>query len=262
MNLLALLLFAAVQTPPVFTQAGAAPLAALEVDGLEPEEILLRANTAYESGEYARAVALYQSLVERGVDNGHLYYNLGNAHLRNGELGRAVAAYRRSRSLLPRDEDVAANLEFARKSARDALRPPGPSPVLTTLFFWHFQLSRPELLRLVVLANALLWGVLILRLFGRRSEVLRWLSFALAALVLTTGISLLIRSVHPSRVAVIVPQEIDVHAGTRADTVVRFKLHAGTEVAVSELRDGWLQIRLPDGERGWIEARHAEVVSR
>lgn len=250
-TLLLLLLAMAPQAPGPASSAAAAG---------EPAEVLVEAHAAYEAGEYRRAAALYQALVGRGIDNGHLHYNLGNAYLRNGELGRAVAAYLCSRSLLPRDEDVAANLEFARRSARDALRPPEPSPVLTTLFFWHYRLSRPELLRLVVVANALLWGLLALSLFRRRPEALRWLAAVLAAVVLATGGSLALRTFRPQRVAVVVPQQIDVHAATRADSVVRFQLHAGAEVAVTEIRDGWLRIRLPGGEQGWIEDRHAEMV--
>jgi SH3-like domain-containing protein len=61
-------------------------------------------------------------------------------------------------------------------------------------------------------------------------------------------------------VAVVVPREVDVRSGLRDDTVLRFKLHAGSEVVVREERDGWLRIALPDGEQGWIEAAAAEVV--
>jgi Tetratricopeptide repeat len=226
---------------------------------VETGELFLQANSAYEAGDYPRAVRAYEELLSRGVVDGHLYYDLGNAYLRNGELGRAVAAYRRSRALLPRDQDVAANLAFARKSTQDALAPPEPSPIATTLFFWHYGLSRSECLRLVVVANALLWLTLAARLFRRRSEVLRWTSWALIVVVVATGASLAVRTLAPRRVAVIVPQEIDAHAGTRADTVVRFKLHAGTEVAVAGERDGWLRIALPDGQQGWIDAQHAEV---
>ena len=59
---------------------------------------------------------------------------------------------------------------------------------------------------------------------------------------------------------IVVPQEIDVYSGTDVTTVVRFKLHAGTEVRATGDRDGWLRIRLPDGESGWIERQYAELV--
>ena len=72
--------------------------------------------------------------------------------------------------------------------------------------------------------------------------------------------SLVAGVVAPTRVAVVVPQEIDVYSGTDRESVVRFKLHAGTEVRLAAERDDWLRIELPDGQQGWIEREHADVV--
>lgn len=253
-HLLSILLLLAAQEIPSGDILGTGP-------GADPGELFVTANTAYEAGDHGRAVELYRRLVATGAASGHVYYDLGNAYLRSGELGRAIAAYRRSQALLPRDGDVAANLAFARKSARDAIAPPAPSPILATLFFWHYSLSWPELLRLAALLNALFWGAVILRLFRRRSEVLRWIATGLLALLLAAAGSLAVRLAAPTRIAVVLPQEIDAHAGTGRDTVVRFKLHAGTELRVIERREGWLRIALPDGQGAWIEADHAEVVT-
>ena len=226
----------------------------------DPGEAFVHANTAYDAGEYGRAARLYGDLVARGHDDGRLYYNLGNAFLRGGELGRAIAAYRRAQTRRPRDQDIAANLGFARNSAKDALEPPGPSPILQTLLFWHHGLSRAELLRLTLAANALFWALAAFGLFRRGSEVLRWAIGASLLLLLAVGGSLAWRTLSPLRVAVVVPQEIDAHAGTNPDSVVRFKLHAGSEVRLVERREDWLRIELPDGQQGWIERQHAEIV--
>lgn len=227
-----------------------------------PGEAFVNANAAYESGEFAQAIGLYEQLLESGFDNGHAHYNLGNAYLRHGELGRAIASYRQASSLLPRDQDVRANLAFARKSAKDALAPPEPSAVKRTLFFWHYGLSRAELGTLVVVLNALLWAILILRLYRRASETLRWTTIVLLLLVLVTGGSLAIRHLKPQQVAVVVPQEVDVRSGTNDTALVLFKLHAGTELRVVDRREGALRIALPEaGRGGWIDAEHAAVVS-
>lgn len=253
---LVLLLLLPVSAP----QQGDAGTVVAHAGAHESGEVFVNANAAYAAGEYGKAATLYRGLVERGIENGHLYYNLGNAYLRNGELGRAVAAYRRCQSLLPRDRDVVANLEFARKSARDAIEPPVPSPLARTLFFWHFAMSRHELLRATVLLNVLFFGLLSLLLVRRRSELLRWSSFLVFLLLLACSGSILVHVLYPVRVAVVVPQEVDVHSGVDSDSVVRFKLHAGTEVRVREERDGWVRIALPDGMQGWLESEHAEVV--
>lgn len=225
-----------------------------------PGEAFFNANTAYEAGRFDEAVTLYESLLEGGYENGHLHYNLGNAYLRNGELGRAIASYRRSLVFLPRDQDVRANLEFARKSTKDALAPPDPGAVQKTLFFWYHGLSRAELGTIAVMLNVLLWAVLVLRLYRRSSELLRWIFIILLLLVFVTGASLAIRHLAPRQIAVIVPQEIDVRSGTNVTAVVLFKLHAGTEVRVVDRREEALRIALPEeGGGGWIETRHVEL---
>lgn len=226
---------------------------------LESGELFVNANNAYETGDYAAAVQLYEELLERGNRSGAILYNLGNAYLRSGELGRAIAAYRRCLVLEPRNQDARANLAFARQSARDALEPPSPAAIRQTLFFWHYGLSRPERIRLGALLNLVLFGLLAARLWRRRSELLRWSSLA-AAVLLVLVIGSLFASLGPRRVAVVVPQEIDVYSGTDQASVVRFKLHAGTEVRSPAEREGWLRIGLPDGQQGWIEREHAEFV--
>ncbi len=226
-----------------------------------PGEAFVNANAAYEAGRYSEAIELYRRLQDHGLENGHLHYNLGNAYLRNGELGQAVASFRRSLIFEPRDQDVRANLDFARKSTKDAIAPPDPGAVARTLFFWHHGLSRSELGTLVVVLNLVLWAVLILRLYRRTSETLRWIFFGLLLLLLTTGTSLAIRHLYPQRVAVVVPQEVDVRSGTTEGSLVLFKLHAGTEVRVVDRREQALRIALPEkGRGGWIEAEHAELV--
>jgi tetratricopeptide (TPR) repeat protein len=246
---LALLALAAVA---VFAAASGAPA--------EPTAALVAARQAYEAGEPAQAIELYRELLERGLGGGHLFYDLGNAYLRNGELGRAIASYLRAERLLPRDEDVRANLAFARRSSKDALAPPTPSPVAVTLFFWHYGLSPAELALAAVLASTLFFSCLAARLRWPGSELLRWVAVALLLPLLASVGSLAARALAPSRVAVILPPEVGAAMAPAADGVIRFELHAGTEVAVRDRQGDWLRVALPSGEQGWIHADWAEVV--
>lgn len=240
--------------------APAPPAATPPAEDLQPAEIWLRAKTAYEEGAYQRAGELYRGLADSGLDSGHLHYNLGNAHLRNGELGHAIASYLRGRARLPRDEDLRANLEFARQSARDAVAPPTPPPLVATLFFWHVALSRAELAWLVAVLNLLFWSTLALRLWRPAVPGAKGAVVTLLVLLLATGGSLAARYLWPARTVVVVPQEIPAHAAPDEDSVTRFKLHAGSELALRGRRDGWLRISLPDGEQGWIREDWAEIV--
>ena len=231
--------------------------------GVQPQgaaEIFVAANQAYDQGDYEQAISGYEELVAMGTAGGGAYFNLGNAYLRNGELGRAIAELRRSHNLEPRDGDIRANLTFARQSARDALAPPEASPVLSTLLFWHYGLSRAELAAILVGVNILFWSAAALRLFRRESEILRWVLMGLLVVLVTIGASVAAHQFVARPVAVIVPQEIDAYSAPDIESVVRFKLHAGTEVLIKDEREDWLRIALPDEQQAWIERAWAEIV--
>ncbi|MEE8410323.1 MAG: hypothetical protein V3T05_12000 [Myxococcota bacterium] len=51
------------------------------------------------------------------------------------------------------------------------------------------------------------------------------------------------------------------HSGTSADTVVRFKLHEGTEARVVDIEEDWVHIALPDSEQGWVASDGVAVLS-
>ena len=225
-------------------------------------EIFLNANAAYEESDYATAAAGYQRLVREGFDDGRVQFNLGNALLRRGELGKAIAAYRRSQAARPRDEDVRANLDFARQSTKDAIAPPEPSEVLSTLFFWHFRLSHRELVFVLLAVNLVFWAVLGLGLRWPGRELVRWTSFTLLLVLLTLATSLFVHRFLDRPVAVIVPQEVAAHTAPEETSVIRFKLHAGTELRVQDERQGWVRVSLPDGQQGWVGEEWLELVYR
>ena len=228
----------------------------------DPAELLELANRAYDEGRYAEARDLYLRLVDLGHGAAAMHYNLGNAHLRTGEQGRAIASYLRAQSLAPRDQDVNANLAFARSTTTDDLEPPTTPALLRTLFFWHFGLSRAELVRAFVVIDVLFFAALSLWLFRRRSEALRWVAGALLVLLVVCAASTALRFLRPQRTAVVVAPEAEAYTGTTADSSVRFRLHAGTEASALDQTEDWVRVRLPKGEQGWVAREHVEVVAR
>jgi tetratricopeptide (TPR) repeat protein len=75
------------------------------------------AGRAYGEGRFRDAARLYEGLTQRGYAAPELFFNLGNAHLKDGRLGPAVLSYRKAWRLAPRDPDVDANLRLALQAA-------------------------------------------------------------------------------------------------------------------------------------------------
>jgi len=53
----------------------------------------------YKAGDYAQAIDRFGTIARSGVVNAQLYYNLGNAYLKNNELGPAILWYERALAL-------------------------------------------------------------------------------------------------------------------------------------------------------------------
>jgi hypothetical protein len=240
-----------------------APLAAsgeaTPVHAVEPAEQWALGNQAFRAGHFDEAIARYRTLLDGGVDDGEVYYNLGNAHLRRGELALAIAAYRAAEARLPRNEDVEANLRFARGKLQDAVAPPEPSAALRTLLFWHFALSERELALAAVVAQSLFFTALGLALLARLRPW-RWAAVVLGLVVLALVTSLAVRVAAPGRVAVVAAPDLAVRSGIGADNVVLFRLHQGSEAWVTGAEDEWLRLRLADGKQGWVPGADVLVV--
>lgn len=80
-------------------------------------ELFSRGNAAFARGEYAEAVEAYEALLESGVDDPDVTFNLASAYGAEAEYGQAIRYFERTLELAPGDEQARAELQ----KARDAL---------------------------------------------------------------------------------------------------------------------------------------------
>ena len=86
------------------------------------QSLKAEADSAYINKEYAKAIELYESLLEQG-ESGEVYYNLGNSYFKQEELGKAILNYERALLLQPGNSDISANLDIARAKTVDKVNP-------------------------------------------------------------------------------------------------------------------------------------------
>jgi hypothetical protein len=224
---------------------------------------LERSDPAGASEAFAEAVTKYEVLVESGVRNGRLLYNLGNAELERGRLGAAILNYRRAQELIPGDRRLQENLRVARELCRTQIPPRGSSEFVRTLFFLHYRTSLRTRFLAGLACYALFWLALILRLFAPRLP-LRAAAGVLAAAWVSLGVSVLLDWQVEGRrsTGVVLADEVIVRRGDGETYDPKFQqpLHEGTEFTVVESRGDWLLIELADGKTGWIPADRAELV--
>lgn len=229
------------------------------------DDLWQRANTAYNSGDYAKAETCYTRILEQGLYSASLYYNLANAHFKQNELGKALLYYNRALRLRPNDEDIRHNLEYAKQSTKDSIEEIPEFFLKTWIKSLRGALSCTtwSILSLVMLATALAFG-LIYMLAQRLS--LRKTGFylmAIAALlfVVTTAFAWSERNMLIKRSeAIVMDSAVSIKSSPDRSATELFVLHEGTKVTIGEAIDGWAEVRIADGRKGWIEEERIERI--
>ena len=231
-------------------------------------ELMAVANERYERGEYAEAAQQYEALVARGYGDASVYFNLGNAYLESGDLGRAILNHLRARELAPRDSDIRNNLDLARSMTVDRVTAERGSLIESVSFFGRRWATPSEL----GVAALILWtatGLAIGVLLVWRNFTLRRLIRALSAILtlVTLASFLLLLSMalaNPyDNTGIVTAEDVDVVSGPGPQYSEEFTLYNGAQVRLTDSRHGWWRIALPGGElQGWVPAHAIEKVGR
>ncbi|MFN8179842.1 MAG: tetratricopeptide repeat protein [bacterium] len=210
---------------------------------------------AYAKGAYDEAVTTFTKVLAEGVDDPVVHYDLGNAYFKSGKLGLAIYHYRRAHALAPRDDDVTANLDYARFLAVDRIEGEG-TRTDRRVEGWLDRVTPDEAFRVASLLwvlvglSAVVWQLVPGRSLAWR-RVTTWLLVAWA-LVFAGAWTVERRASHLKEAVVVAPQA-DVRNGPGPTFATAFVLHEGAEVVVEGQRGEWTEISLPGDLRGWIQ---------
>jgi tetratricopeptide (TPR) repeat protein len=215
------------------------------------------ANKLYEQGKFPEAAAAYQQMIQSGKASSAIYFNLGNAFFKSGQLGRAIAAYRNAEKIAPRDPDVRANLQFVRGKVQ--------SPTLS-ISGWERWLDILTINEWALLAAAALWiwlallAVIQFRPGWKQSlRPLLWCG-GLATLVLGGCVGAA-WSGNSTQTAIVVVQDAATHNGPLDEAPTGPTVHDGAELSVLDTKNDWLQVRVDSQRVGWLKRDQVVLAS-
>ncbi len=222
------------------------------------QDSLAKGNQLYSSGKYADAAKTYEAIAAKGFDSFELYYNLGNALYKSNNITFAILNYERALKLSPNSEDARFNLEMAKKQVVDnidLLPEPG------FLRWWHELIkSRPAdswaSHTLVSFFLFLLFFALFLFATTIRNKQLTfWLAIiALAYSLLTFSFGSAQRSNFVNHNSGVITERSVRMKGSPSETGTElFILHEGLSVQIIDKLGDWIEIRLADGNKGWVK---------
>lgn len=220
-----------------------------------------RANHHYVNAEFSQAAEAYLELLESG-ESGELYYNLGNAWVKEGRNGPALWAYLKAKRYMPNDSDLASNLRYVQselsRSRAQSVRPHW----LVNQAYRLWPGSATGLAWMVWLS-----GVLILVIFSvcKWYSILsgfNWVPFISGILFLVGVFGLAGRTWWESQpLAVVTSGSVEAKFAPSAEGTAHFGLAEGTRVRLmSRAQGGWIQVSRRDGLSGWVREQDVRAL--
>lgn len=216
-------------------------------------------NQAMLQENFETAIENYEQILTRGNSHPDLYYNLGNAYYRTSQIGTAVWAYEKGLQIAPRDKDLQFNLSLANTRVRDRIEMPQ-----TMLFLEQYRaIKKSATLVDIILVAATIFMVGAFIYFLKKYY--RWQSLWISRLLITFFMmSLVIHlmaldkyfEISDTKKVIIIQTEVDIYSAPfeRSETVL-FRLHEGVKAEITQEQQGWLEIILIDGKKGWLQTK-------
>lgn len=230
-------------------------------------QAIYAANQLYQVGNYDDAIRIYEQIIDQGVEDSTLYYNLGNSYYGKGDLGRAILNYQRAATLDPRDADIQNNLEIARTQANAVVgdMAPGPLGILRDLTGKWLTLNETALLTMAIwFVIAILFIAWRLQEQGLARKITRNMMLFLFLVLTIAGLSLGSRLVSeqmlPEGVVIAPVVAVSIEPGEQSE--VAFNLQNGAEVNLMETNGDWARLEVPGSQiEGWVPLDSVETVA-
>lgn len=222
-------------------------------------------NRHYEQEEFELAIESYQNLISQGYLSDDVHYNLGNSYFRINRIPDAILNYEKALKMNPSNEDAAHNLEYANTRTIDKIENP---PKLFLYRWWEAFLhsfSSKSWSYFVILFLAM--GVAGLGIFYFFSDsYIKKLSFYSGIVsIAIAGFCWFItdayqESIQQSEYAIIMSPTVDINSSPSEGSSRLFVLHEGSKVKLEEKSGDWWEIKLPNGNAGWLKSSSIELI--
>ena len=213
--------------------------------------------TYFTAGSYKEALQIWTDIYNTGYRSANLDYNIGNAYFKLNNIPSAILFYERAYLLKPADENINYNLQIARTLIVDRFQ---EIPELFFIKWYNFVslfLSINSWAKISITSFILFLLLLSLYIYSsryRHKVIGFWLGVFFIVLSLTS-LAFTIRNkslVYDSHKAIISSPMVNGKSSPDKSGNDIFVLHEGTKVTVEDEVGEWSEIRLSDGNKGWV----------
>lgn len=221
------------------------------------------ANAQYAEGNYAEAATQYEQILQE-QPTAEVYYNLGNAYFKQGELAQSILAYERALRLKPSFKDAKHNLQFAQSRIIDNIED-------TQSFFlsnWLKAIRNALSQRVWMVGSIILFIMALVGFFLFAFSQTLWLrktAFYCSVIALVVSVmacanagSLYQRDTQRSE-AIITQGIVNAKSSPDRSGNDLFTVHEGTKVEIHEVIGDWCCVHVGNNI-GWMPLEYLERI--
>ncbi len=221
------------------------------------DALFKHANTAYNNGKYAEALADYEKILETGVHSAALYFNMGNACYKLNQIAPSIYYYEKALLLKPNDPEIKNNLAYSQNMTLDAI---DTSPEVGLSKFYKDITSWLSFDQWAYAAVGFMLLFVFLYIafsyfsYSTRKRIAFITSLVCLFLSLISVAFAFVQyaDFESDKPAIIFATEVTVQSDPNSTGQKVFRLHEGTKVAVLEEYNDFHKIQIADGKTGWV----------
>ncbi len=221
------------------------------------------ANKFYTQKQYDSAGYYYAQLLKKYPQNAAVQYNMGNVCFRLNKVGAAVLHYQKAAVLDPGNKQIADNLQLAKGRVLN------PVPESAPIFFvrwWNsflhlFGTNTWAIFTLLVFfaVLGLVWYTRVKK--DKFAHAGRWLSLAIVSLIMCGCMTWFTHeAVAHSDIAVVLEPAVNLMDTPKQNGKVLGSIPEGTVIEAYGEKDGYINVKLPNGREGWMLSAAMEKV--
>lgn len=229
------------------------------------EDLLRKANDLYTQEKFTEAIDAYNELLMTNLESPEVYFNLGNAYFKTNQFPKAILNYERAKLLSPDDEDINFNLQVANQRVVDAIQ---ELPGIFLVRWWNSlvnSLTTDTWALISILAFVLFLTLAGLYFFARSGDIRRIAFWSASVLFAFSMMSWSFAAQQKSRLvdheyAIVMQPTVTVKSSPSEKGTNLFVVHEGLKVKVTDKLGDWLEVKLADGNKGWLLMESVERI--
>lgn len=244
--ILALLLF------PLITLAGS-------------EDYFAIGNNSYKDGKYKEAIENYQKLLNENYYSFELYYNLGNCYYKLKEYPKAILYYEKAKKINSADEELNHNLKLVNTHIIDKVDEI-PQLFISSAFNEMVKSKSADNWGwLAIKTMFLALAGFLLFLFSANSLYKKIGFFAGIFIVILSIVFAALgfeqkKNEEDNSYAILMSSSTNAMSSPDEQATRLFVIHEGIKVKIVKKENEWIQIKLNNGNSGWIKATEVENI--